>query len=108
MRIKGITELVARPFVVTASRKLATGRLLVQSARIVAGSDTATLKVYDGVDANGELLIPLSAGATYSDSDQALIGDLCEHGCYVALTGTGAVATVRLLPLPADVEIDNE
>lgn len=108
MKIKGITEYVALPFVVTASRVLVKGRCLVQTARLSGGSDTATLKVYDGVDANGEIRLSLVAAANSADSDFAPVGDLCERGCYVALTGTGSVATVRVLPLSPDMELDDE
>lgn len=108
MKIKGLTDYVASTFVVTTDRILFKGRCLLQVTHLAAGSDAATLKIYDGVNTDGRLVMSLVAPANSSDSDGNGSGDLCESGVYADISGTSPTGIVRILPLDMSVEIDNE
>lgn len=81
--------------VMTASGLAYTGATEVYSIVLAAGSDAATVIIYDWTDATGTRAIKLSAAAgtsaIYTPTDTLKI----KSGIYVVLTGTSPALTVQ-------------
>lgn len=97
-------SLPASPFqfkAVSASQQLLTGRYIVTGASVFNTATTAgTLALYDGMDANGQLIIVESAAASASqDLPIGSNGVLTEIGVYLSLTTATFTGVVWAIPL---------
>lgn len=64
----------------------------VHSVTLAAGSDAATLILYNNTSGTGTVIWKLAAAQNTSES--AVLDAAFSKGCYAALTGTGPAASV--------------
>ena len=74
------------------SATVKTGPGKVHSITVAAGSDTATLILYDNTAASGTVIWKLSA--VQNTSESAVLDIAFGTGCHAALTGTSPSASV--------------
>lgn len=75
-----------------SSALVKTGPGGVHSVTLAAGSDAATLILYDNTSGTGTVIWKLAAAQNTSES--AVIDASFSTGCYAALTGTSPAASV--------------
>ena len=78
----------------TTSGVVRSGPGLLSGFSLTAGSDTATLILYDNTAGSGTIIAKVSAVANTTVSVQLPIPAAFGTGVYAALTGTGPSATV--------------
>lgn len=76
----------------TSSAAVKAGPGYVCDAILAAGSDTATLILYDNTAGSGTIILKLSAVANTTAS--ANLADWSFSNCYASLTGTGPSASI--------------
>ena len=83
-----------KPTSTGSSALIKTGNGGVTSATLAAGSDAATLILYDNTAGSGTAFLKLAAAANTTAHANFSFPMGFTTGCYAALTGTGPNATV--------------
>lgn len=83
-----------RTIELSASQKVAVGKVLVVAASITALAANVTAILYDGNDASGTVKNRLSTVPNMTVGGALPDGILFEHGLFVALTGANVSLTV--------------
>jgi len=86
---------MACPKRITATGAVLTGKGILDAIGLKAGSDTATIVLYDNTEASGTILWELSAVANTS-SGLSILNITYKVGIFATLTGTSASCMIAL------------
>ncbi len=89
---------------IASTAKLFVGMAKLGDIILSAGSDSAQLKVYDGVNSTGKLLLRLDAVVNTSIPVQLKYSVKCHVGIFITLSGTDPLATLTWKVIPKGVE----